>query len=70
MVGDSIPRDMKGAEALGMRHVLVGDPSFKYLWILSREKVMDEATYKMLLDKAISEGFDVKPIIKVEQDCK
>lgn len=52
------------------RYVLVGDPSFKYLWILSREKVMDEATYKMLLDKAISEGFDVKPIIKVEQDCK
>ena len=52
------------------RYVLVGDPSFKYLWILSREMVMDEATYKMLLDKAISEGFDVKPIIKVEQDCK
>ncbi|MBI5241930.1 MAG: HAD-IA family hydrolase [Elusimicrobia bacterium] len=25
MVGDSVPRDMKGAEGLGMRHVLVGD---------------------------------------------
>ena len=24
MVGDSVPRDMKGAEGLGMRHVLVG----------------------------------------------
>jgi apolipoprotein D and lipocalin family protein len=51
------------------KYVLVGDPSFKYLWILSREKVMDDATYKMLLDKAKSEGFDVKPIIRVDHDC-
>lgn len=27
MVGDSIPRDMRGAEGLGMEHVLIGDPS-------------------------------------------
>jgi len=27
MVGDSIPRDMRGAEGLGMRHILVGDIS-------------------------------------------
>ncbi|MCX5797284.1 MAG: HAD-IA family hydrolase [Elusimicrobia bacterium] len=27
MVGDSVPRDMKGAEGLGMRHILVGDLS-------------------------------------------
>jgi len=52
------------------KYVIVGDPSYKYLWILGREKVMDDATYKMLLDKAISEGFDIKPIIKVEQDCR
>jgi apolipoprotein D and lipocalin family protein len=52
------------------KYVLVGDPSFKYLWILCREKVMEEETYRMLLDKAVLEGFDIKPIIKVEQDCK
>jgi len=52
------------------RYVLVGDPSYKYLWILSREKVMDKETYKRLLDKAVSEGFDVKPMITVEHDCK
>lgn len=51
------------------KYVLVGDPSFKYLWILCREKVMDEATYKRLLEKAVSEGYDVRPIIKVEHDC-
>jgi apolipoprotein D and lipocalin family protein len=52
------------------KYVLVGDPSFKYMWILCRESKMDEETYKMLLDRAVLEGFDIKPIIKVEQDCK
>jgi len=51
------------------RYVLVGDPSYKYLWILAREKKMDEATYKMLLQKAVQKGYDVKSIIRVEQDC-
>lgn len=52
------------------RYVLVGDPSNKYLWILAREKKMEDATYSMLLKKAIDNGYDVKTIIKVEQDCK
>ena len=51
------------------RYVLVGDPAHKYLWILSREKKMDELTYNMLLKKAVDNGYDVKAIIKVEQDC-
>jgi apolipoprotein D and lipocalin family protein len=51
------------------RYVLVGDPSQKYLWILCREKKMDETTYKMLLQKAIDNGYDVRTIIKVDQDC-
>jgi lipocalin len=51
------------------RYALVGDPSAKYLWILAREKKMDESTYNMLLQKAIDNGYDVKSIIRVEQDC-
>jgi apolipoprotein D and lipocalin family protein len=51
------------------KYVLVGDPSFDYLWILCREKKMDEATYRMLLKKATDNGFDIKPLIKVDQDC-
>ena len=50
-------------------YVLVGDPSNKYLWILAREKKMDEPIYRMLLQKAIDNGYDVTSIIKVEQDC-
>lgn len=52
------------------RYVLVGDPTLKYLWILAREKTMDESTYKMLLQKAIDNGYDIKSIIRVEQDCE
>ena len=51
------------------KYVLVGDPSFKYLWILSREKTMDNPTYQMLLKTAVDNGFDIKPLIKVDQDC-
>jgi lipocalin len=51
------------------RYVLVGDPSLKYLWILCREKKMDDSIYRMLLQKAIDNGYDVKYIIRVEQDC-
>lgn len=52
------------------KYVLVGDPSFRYLWILSRENKMDDTTYQMLLQKAVENGFDVSPIIKVDHDCR
>jgi lipocalin len=51
------------------KYVLVGEPSFKYLWILCREKKMDDSTYNMLLKKAVDNGYDVKSIIRVDQDC-
>ncbi len=51
------------------RYVLVGDPALKYLWILARDKKMDESTYNMLLKKALDNGYDLKSIIRVEQDC-
>jgi apolipoprotein D and lipocalin family protein len=51
------------------KYVLVGDPGHKYLWILAREKKMDDSTYQMLLQKAVSNGYDVSTIIKVEQNC-
>jgi apolipoprotein D and lipocalin family protein len=51
------------------KYVLVGEPTHKYMWILSRERTMDETTYRMLIQKAVDNGFDVKPIIRVEHDC-
>lgn len=51
------------------KYALIGDPSVKYLWILCRENKMDDATYNMLLQKAIDNGYNVESIIKVEHNC-
>lgn len=45
-------------------HVIVGDKSRKYLWILSRNKVMDDKTYNNLVNKAKSLKFDVSKLVK------
>jgi apolipoprotein D and lipocalin family protein len=51
------------------KYVLIGEPSFKYLWILCRDKKLDDTTYRMLLQIAEENGYDVKSIIMVEHDC-
>lgn len=48
-------------------HALVGDPSRKYLWLLSRTPRMDEGTYTRLTEKARAEGFDVSRLIRTKQ---
>ena len=50
-------------------YALVGDPSRKYLWILSRTKNLDDKVYSDLLELAKLNGFDIGNIIKVNQDC-
>lgn len=40
------------------RHVLVGAPSRKFAWVLSRTPQLDEATLQTLLDRAAALGFD------------
>ncbi len=47
-------------------YALVGEPSRKYLWILSRTPVMDEATYNKLKDVAATQGFDMSKLIKTK----
>lgn len=49
------------------QYAMVGHPSRNYFWILSRNKNMDEDTYKKLLDNAAKKGFDVNKIIRVNQ---
>jgi lipocalin len=50
-------------------YALVGDPSRKYLWVLSRTKILDRDIFNELLDVAASKGFEVSSMIRVEQDC-
>lgn len=48
------------------KNVLIGEPSRKYLWILSRETPMNRETYNRLLDVARNEGFDLSKLITVD----
>ena len=47
-------------------HAVVGDPSRKYLWILSRTPQLDEATYRRLTEAAAAQGFDVSRLIRTK----
>ncbi len=51
------------------KYALVGDPSRKYLWVLSRSPYMEDALYSELLEIARVNGFKTDQVIKVEQDC-
>ena len=48
---------------------LVGHPHKKYLWVLSRNPVMDEALYQSLKAKAAELGYDVSRLKKTLQTC-
>ncbi|MCJ7449707.1 MAG: lipocalin family protein [Bacteroidales bacterium] len=51
------------------KYVLIGEPSLKYLWILAREKKLDETVLQMLLSKAADAGYNLTNLIRTEQDC-
>lgn len=46
---------------------IVGHPSRKYLWILSRSPHMEEALYAQLLDFVAERGYDVNKIVRTLQ---
>jgi apolipoprotein D and lipocalin family protein len=48
-------------------YVLVGEPSRKYLWILSKTKTLDEHIYNNLLQQAKQYGFDIDKLVKIKQ---
>lgn len=51
------------------RYALVGDPSRRFLWILSRSKVMELDVIQDLKNKAVECGFDVSKLEFVRQQC-
>jgi apolipoprotein D and lipocalin family protein len=52
------------------RYALVGDPSRKYLWILSRTKDLDAAVYTGLMDHAKINGFNTDQVTETGQQCE
>jgi len=45
-------------------YAVVGAPNRKYLWILSRNRQMDESLYRRLLAKMAARGFKTEQMIK------
>lgn len=45
-------------------HVLVGEPTREYLWILARSPRLDDATYARLLERAKALGYDPARLVK------
>ena len=50
-------------------YAVVGDPSRKYLWILSRTPKMDEQIFNMLVDRCKVKGFIVSMLQKTNHSC-
>lgn len=47
--------------------VLIGEPSRKYLWILSRKPTLDQKQFDEYVDAAKQMGFDITKLHKTEQ---
>ncbi|NTV13033.1 MAG: lipocalin family protein [Desulfobulbaceae bacterium] len=46
------------------RYAVVGHPDRKYLWILSREKTMQEGLYQEILARLAAQGYDPAKLIR------
>ncbi len=52
------------------RHALVGDPSRKYLWILSRSPEMEAGEYELLAGAAGRLGFDTSRLLRTQHSSR
>jgi apolipoprotein D and lipocalin family protein len=51
-------------------YAMVSGPSRKYLWILSRNPQMDDATYQAVLESLRNIGFDLSRLERTVQTCE
>jgi len=49
-------------------YAVVGEPSRKYLWILSRTKTMDQPVYDKIIERLKAMGYDTDKLILSEQN--
>lgn len=50
-------------------YAVVGDPSRKYLWILSRTPRLDETLYREIVERAAAKSFNVSKLVRTDQTC-
>jgi apolipoprotein D and lipocalin family protein len=46
---------------------VIGYPNRKLAWVLSRKPVLDEATYRGILERMAQQGYDTRLLVKVPQ---
>lgn len=51
-------------------YAVVGEPSRKYLWVLSRTPTMDETVLQNILQDVKAKGYDLNGLIRTEQTEK
>ena len=51
------------------QHVMIGEPTREYLWILSRTPSLEQSTLDALLAQAKSQGFDITKLERTGQTC-
>ena len=51
-------------------YAVVGDPTRKYLWILSRTPEMDPSIYDAVVSRAGEQGFDTAKLVRMDQSCR
>lgn len=47
---------------------VIGVPDRDHVWIMSRDKTLDEKTYSEIVNRLKDQGFDISKIEKVKQD--
>ena len=45
-------------------YAVIGTPSKKFLWVLSREKTLDQNLYEEILERRQADGYNVELLIK------
>ena len=48
-------------------YAVVGSPSREFLWILSRQKTLDDKLYTDILDRRLAEGYDITKLKRTIQ---
>ena len=53
--------------AADYRYAVIGDPDRKYLWVLSRTKILDQATLAGILERVRIQGYDPRALVMTPQ---
>jgi apolipoprotein D and lipocalin family protein len=51
-------------------YAVIGEPTRKYLWVLSRTPMLDDTILQGVLDQVKQKGYDLSGLIRTKQTAK